>query len=242
MSTLSRVRLENLAAEYMEREFDRVPRMRELHEGTWIERDYYVRHIVETVLRIRLNNEVDTYALFRVGSKDDSLAANLAKYLAEEFGHEHMFTRDLVRFGFPVEQLDRTPVFPSTNKLMGFLRLAADKEGPAPTTVWDWFVEWYSDCYNQIITTRAAEEFGADLVRGSQTHIEFDTTHDHDDLMFRVVSRAVETWSTAATAESYLDTFVSLIGDYFGELHAATARDRGQDQDRDRSSAQLVSS
>ncbi|WP_229897112.1 hypothetical protein, partial [Streptomyces eurythermus] len=77
---MDRERLESLAAELMERQFARVPRMRELHAGEWIERDYYVRHVVETVLRIRLNNEVDTYALFKVGSRDDALAAHLAQY------------------------------------------------------------------------------------------------------------------------------------------------------------------
>ncbi|WP_198035193.1 iron-containing redox enzyme family protein [Streptacidiphilus rugosus] len=212
-----------MAAELMERQFERVPRMRELHSGEWIERDYYVRHMTETVLRIRLNNEVDTYALFKVGSQDDTLAARLAQYLAEEFGHEGMFTRDLARFGVGIDALNATPVFPSTAKLMGYLRLAADTRGPAPTTLWDWFVEWYSDRYNQVITDKAAEEFGREFVRGTQTHLDFDEAHDHDELMFRTVSRAVARFGTAEQAYADLATYVDLIGDYFAELHAATA-------------------
>jgi hypothetical protein len=222
MGKLDRARLEGLAADLMEQQFRRVPRMRELHAGEWIDRDYFVRHVVETVLRIRLNNEVDTYALFKVGSKDDSLAAKLAKYLAEEFGHEGMFTRDLNRFGVTNEQLNATPVFPSTLKLMGYLRLAADSRGPAPTTVWDWFVEWYSDRYNQIITDKAATEFGREYVQGSQTHLDFDESHDHDELMFRTVSRAVEVFGTPEQAYADLATYVDLIGDYFTELYDAT--------------------
>ncbi|WAZ21832.1 iron-containing redox enzyme family protein [Streptomyces cinnabarinus] len=221
---LDRERLESLAVELMERQFARVPRMRELHAGEWIERDYFVRHVVETVLRIRLNNEVDTYALFKVGSKDDALAAHLAQYLAEEFGHEGMFLRDLAKFGVSLEDVNAIPVFSSTAKLMGYLRLAADSRGPAPTTVWDWFVEWYSDRYNQVITDAAGKEFGAEFVRGTQSHLDFDESHDHDELMFRTVSRAVESFGSAEQAYADLETFVDLIGDYFAELHATTVR------------------
>jgi hypothetical protein len=230
---LDRAAFNALAAELMEQQFQRVPKMREFHAGEWIDRDYYVRHVVETVLRIRLNNEVDSYALFRVGSSDDVLAAKLAKYLAEEFGHEGMFTRDLARFGLTLDQLNLLEVFPSTSKLMGYLRLAADREGPAPTTVWDWFVEWYSDRYNQIITTKAAEIFGADMVKGSQTHIDYDTSHDHDDLMWRVVSRAVEKWSTPEKARQYLTAYIAMIGEYFAELWESTVGSKaGQEPQR----------
>ncbi|HLX49759.1 MAG TPA: iron-containing redox enzyme family protein [Streptosporangiaceae bacterium] len=220
---LDRKSFEALAERAMERQFEAVPRMRDLHEGKWIGRDYYVRHLVETVLRIRLNNEVDTYALFKVGSRDDTLAAGLAKYLAEEFGHEGMFRRDLKRFGLSLEELNSIDVFPATAKLMGYLRICVDREGPAPTTVWNWFVEWYSDRYNQIITSKAAETFGASNVQGSQAHIDFDSAHDHDELMWRVVSRAVEGWSSAEKVLGHLDLFIDMVGDYFRELYEATA-------------------
>jgi hypothetical protein len=180
------------------------------------------------VLRIRLNNEVDAYALFKVGSKDDSLAAKLAKYLAEELGHEGMFTRDLAKFGLSIEEMNATPIFPSTAKLMGYLRLAADSRGPAPTTVWDWFVEWYSDRYNQIITDKAAADFGKAYLRGSQAHLDFDESHDHDELMFRTVSRAVEVFGTPEQAYTDLTTFVDLIGDYFTELYESTVSSKVQ--------------
>lgn len=114
MTKLDRTRLEGLAAELMEKQFRRVPKMRELHAGEWIDRGYFVRHLVETVLRIRLNIEVDTYAFFKVGAKDDSLAAKLAKYIAEEFGPEGMFTRDLAKFGMSIEEMNASIFWNST--------------------------------------------------------------------------------------------------------------------------------
>jgi hypothetical protein len=231
VTKLDRKRLQGLAEESVERQFARVTRMREFHAGEWTDREYFIRHKAETVLRIRLNNEVDAYALFKVGSKNDALAAKLAQYLAEEYGHENMFTRDLHKFGLTLDELNATPVFRSTAKLMGYLRLAADTRGPAPTTVWDYFVEWYSDRYNQTILDRATAEFGKEYTRGSQTHLDFDEEHDHDELMFRTVSLAVESFGTAEQAYQDVETYIDLIGDYFQELYDSTVGRREREAD-----------
>ncbi len=130
---LTRESLEKEAAKSMEYMFENIPKTREFHAGEWMNRDYFIRHLKETVLRIRLNNEVDAYALYKIGASDNVLAANLAKYLYEEYGHEHMFTADLARFGVSIEELNSTPVFFATDKLMGYLRLVIDRDGPAPT-------------------------------------------------------------------------------------------------------------
>lgn len=219
---LTRTELDDTLAGCLEAQFERVPMMREFHAGRWMHREYYLRHLVETVLRIRLNNEVDGYALSRVGSSDDHLAAILAQYLAEEYGHEHMFMRDIKQLGWTEQQVNDTRPFLSTELLMGYLQLSVNKEGPAPTTVWNYLVEWYSDRYNQIITDRARAEYGEDALRGSQAHLDYDEGHDHDELMWKVVDRAVNRWSNAETALRYARAYVGLVGDYFNELYEAT--------------------
>lgn len=223
MTEVNRQRMESLAKDLMEREFDRVPRMRELHEGTWTERDYYVRDLIETILRIRLNNEVSAYALFKVGSSDDTLAAHMAKYLAEEYGHEHFFLHDLNRFGVTLDDVNATSPFPATVKLMGYLRLTADREGPAPVAIWDWYAEWYAENYYAAILKKASTEFGTAFTRGTSKHIDFDEGHAHTDLTFHVLSRAVRTWSTPEAAERHLATLIELVGEYFHEVHEATS-------------------
>lgn len=219
---MSREQLEKIASEQMEELFRSAPRARDFHEGTWIDRAYYERHLVETVLRIRLNNEVDAYGLYKVGSKDHRLAATLAQYLSEENNHEGMFLRDLKRFGIEKEQVDSTRPFRSTEYLMGYLYFAINEQGPLPTAVWNWFVEWYSDQYNPVITDKAAAELGADMVKGSQAHIEYDESHDHDDLMWSTVERAIRGWGDFASAERLLRNFVDLIRLYFTELYEDT--------------------
>jgi hypothetical protein len=217
-----RDQLEKVTAARMELLFERVPGTREFHEGKWIEPQYYQRHLLETILRIRLNNEVDAYGLYKIGYKDNKLAATLARYLAEEYGHEGMFLRDLERFGLSKDQVDATRVFPATEKLIGYLYFAINQHGPLPTMIWNWFVEWYSDRYNGVITDHAAEVFGSEMVRGSHAHIAYDESHNHDDLMWSAVERAISGWGDYETAENYLVNFIDLIGDYFRELYEGT--------------------
>lgn len=214
--------MEKIAQNQMERLFERAPKAREFHAATWTDKDYYVRHLIETVLRIRLNNEVDAYGLYKVGYKDNRLAAILAQYLSEENNHEGMFLRDLRKFGLSKEDVDAIRPLPSTEYLMGYMYYSINNDGPLPTAIWNWFVEWYSDRYNPQITKYAVEVYGADMVRGSNAHIEYDESHNHDDLMWSVVERAVKGWGTFADAERYLVNFIDLIELYFTELHAET--------------------
>ena len=214
--------MEKVAAAQMERLFANAPKAREFHEAGWMDRDYYTRHLVETVLRIRLNNEVDAYGLYKVGFKDHRLAATLARYLAEENNHEGMFLKDIARFGLTKADVDAMRPLASTEYLIGYLYHSINNDGPLPTTVWNWFVEWYSDRYNPAITKGAAEAFGEDMVRGSHAHIAYDESHDHDELMWSTVERAVEGWGDFATAERHLVNFVDLISLYFTELHRET--------------------
>ena len=217
-----RKHLENVAKEEMDALFVNIPQAGEFHTGKWIDSEYYKRHLVETVLRIRLNNEVDAYALYKIGSKDNQLAAVLAQYLAEEYGHEGLFTRDIGKFGLNPDAINAMEPFDSTEKLIGYLYHSINRDGPLPTMIWNWFVEWYSDCYNKGITQKAALAFGDEKVKGSLGHIEYDESHDHDDLMWSAVERAINGWGNREKAEKYLRNFVRLIGEYFSELQAST--------------------
>ncbi|PPK41337.1 hypothetical protein B0G57_13214 [Trinickia symbiotica] len=217
-----RARLEQVAAHGMQQMFTASPETAAFHRGEWIDSEYYRRHLVETVLRIRLNNEVDAFALYKIGSKDNALAQTLAQYLSEEYGHEGLFLRDIEKFGLTADQVDHIAPFHSTDKLIGYLYLSICRDGPLPTMVWNWFVEWYSDLYNKTITSAAARVFGDQHVQGSRRHIEYDETHFHDDLMWAAVQRSIDSWGGIDKAETYLRHFIALIGEYFDELRAAT--------------------
>lgn len=210
------------AAQEMEVLFRRVPFAREFHAGTATDAAYYRRHLIETVLRIRLNNEVDAYCLHKIASRNYKLGAKLAQYLAEELGHEGFFVQDIRHMGVDKAAIDATRPFVSTEKLIGYLYYAIDHDGPMATMVWNWFVEWYSDTYNKTITRKATEVVGDGGTRGFRKHIEFDDDHDHISLMFSTVELTVQSPGDRQRVRDYLKTFIGFIGEYFHELHDAT--------------------
>lgn len=216
------------ALEEMESLFERVPYAREFHQGKVCDENYYRRHLLETILRIHLNNEVDAYCLYKINNSDDVLSVKLSTYLAEEYGHDHMFLKDLKKFGMTEKQVNDSEPFFSTETLIGYLYQAINKDGGMPTMIWNWFVEWYSDTYNPIISNKVAEVFGDEFVKGSRTHLQVDENEDHVALMFSTVMRTVKTEEDFAKASEYLKRFVWLIGCYFQELYDETLGQKTQ--------------
>jgi hypothetical protein len=214
--------LEQRAALGMERLMNTVPYVREFHEGPTIDRDYYVRHMIEAVLRIRLNNEADAYCLFKISKHLNHPATQLVHYLAEEYGHDELLAEDLLAFGITAEQLATTSPFFSTELLMSYLRYAVDQDGPLPTFVWNWFVEWYSGRYNPGITARAQAAFGDNYVRRTTQHLEMDKTLDHEVGIAAALVALLDTPAAFERALLYTDRFIHLVALYFNELYEAT--------------------
>lgn len=222
MKKLSYEEAKNSCLYEMEKMFNKIPFAREFHSGEKNNRDYYIRHVIEIILRIKLNNEVDAYSLYKIGYKDNYLSKKLATYLSEEYGHEAFFMADLKSFGLTEEEVNKTIPFFSTQKLIGYLYLSIMRDGAMPTMVWNWLVEWYSDTYNMIIAKKAAKEFGEDKVIGSLKHLSFDENHDHLSLMFSTIGATIKTSDDEKKVKKYISNFIQLIGEYYQELYDAT--------------------
>lgn len=208
--------------------FATVPQAQRFHQGEMMDRDYYVRHLHETLLRIHINNEVDAYCLHKLTKNQQLLAGKLATYLVEEYGHDKLFQKDLRHFGLSDEEIENTSPFITTHMLMDYMKGAIDRDGAIPTIVWNYFVEHYSDLYNQNITTKAAEVFGSDKVSGSQGHLDIDEAKDHVGLMTSLLTLGITNQDELKKANQYMKTFIYLIGLYFDELYHSTNSERLQ--------------
>src|SRR3989344_2930548 len=152
-------KLEHEAQNLMDDFLAKNEKLKAFHSGRWIDCGFYTRHMIEAANRIPLLNSADAYALYRCGALKPELGAALARYLAEEWGHEQMIWPDLKQLGVSIEDCQNTPLFRSTESLMTHHYKEAEN-GLVFSSVFNWFVEWYSDRYNPIITNRAKEEFG----------------------------------------------------------------------------------
>ena len=212
----------NYFLEKMEEMFIRVPYTKAFHRGESTDFEYYKRHVVEIILRIKLNNEVDAYSLYKLGYRDNLLSKKLATYLSEEYGHEVFFMNDLIAIGMTEKEVNDTSPFFATKKLIGYLYYAIMQDGAMPTMVWNWLVELYSDTYNMTITNKFGSEFGKDKVQGSLKHLAFDEKHDHLSLMFSTVLATTKNPEDVAKIKMYINNFVELIGEYYQELYDST--------------------
>ena len=210
------------ALEEMESLFKSVPFTREFHLGESTDREYYKRHLLEAVIRIGLNNDVDTYCLHKIVSSNISVAKKMLDYLKEEYGHDSMIAKDLEKFGISEADIVETQPLFSTKLLIAFMYYEIDKEGAMPTVVWNWLVEWYSHRYNKTITLKAEREFGHSKVRNSLAHLDIDEELTHEDDMTSALSLLIQNGNDLVKVKRYLSSYIQLIGMYFQELYNLT--------------------
>lgn len=215
--------IEEFARSSFEKQCKKVNGMREFHfDDDYIPLSYYKRHLLEAILRIRLNNEVDSYCLYKISTKNQKLSKILSKYLAEEFTHDDLFLSDLKKFGISKDEVDSSQVFLSTSALIGNMYQDIKLDGAMPTMVWNWFVEWYSDSFNGFITQKAKEKFGEEKVGGVMTHMNIDEMENHSNLMFSTVEECIKSSEDINKVKNYIEKYCTFIGWYFQELYDTT--------------------
>ncbi|PKG37195.1 hypothetical protein [Psychromonas sp. Urea-02u-13] len=210
--------LEQQVKELMAVEFGKVPKMENFHTSDWFNENYYKRHILECLLRIHMNNEMDSRAVAIATQSNTALAKMLSYYVYDELGHDEMFARDLDQYGYTATDIQLSSVFSSTMKLMGYLNFVVEKEGPMVAVVWDWFLEFYGDEYNPFITEKAAANMGQAKVDGAAAHVAFDEEEDHSGMMTDMLGTCIKNDADFIKAQKYLSVLIPLVGEYFNEL------------------------
>jgi hypothetical protein len=207
-----------------------IPFALDFHSGRATDRQYYTRHMVEAILRIRLNNALDAYCISRIASTQPGLGKILSNYLDREFAHDEILLRDLHELGITRQAVDTTRPFLATRLLMDYLHGSVERDGALPDVLWNWFVEWYSARFNLTITERASDEMGPSSVEGALKHLRIDENESHAATMAGAVALVLRTPADLDAAHSYLSAFIFLVGLYFEELYAVTIGQRQTEQ------------
>jgi hypothetical protein len=212
-------KLEDRAAMRFEEMLSSRPFLRAFHDGSATHARLYRRHLLEATIRIRINNEIDSFALART-IRNDPLAEHLLAYLQEEYGHDRMLEEDVHAMGMSEREIAEAEPFFTTELLMAYLWRSVEADGLLPALLWDWLVEWYSARYNPQITKAAEAELGWESVRQTTRHLELDEELEHEGALTRSLVAVIERDRLQAKAERYVDRFVRLIELYFDELLA----------------------
>src|SRR5206468_10667470 len=92
-----------------------------IDEKQELDQEYYVRHRIETVKRIRLTSKTDAFALARMVDEDYEAARWWSRYIAQELNHDLLYMKDLKQHGYTKRMIAVIEPFPSTIAMVDYI-------------------------------------------------------------------------------------------------------------------------
>jgi len=216
--------LDKLMEEESEKFFKDVPQAAHLtDQSAPLDENYYIRHRIETVKRIRMTARTDALALAKMIDEDYEAAREWSEYSTEELGHDRLYLADLRKHGYTDEQVNSTEPFPATKAMLRYLETSIERVGSIAAVAYSVFVEWNSDRYSRKAVAKAEARYSSDFVKGSKAHVGIDDELDHYAVMVGIAHSLL---ARHGGDETVLVTLIRQIAshfrDYFSELHHAT--------------------
>jgi hypothetical protein len=197
-----------------------VPDASHLTDDEALDPEYYVRHRIETIKRIRMTARADALALAAMIGEDYDAARVWARYACEELDHDRMFYSDLQRHGVSRAVVDATRPLPATETLERFLDEGLARHGSLPALAYSLFVEWNSERFSRRAVMKAAEAFGDAQVEGARSHLAVDENGDHSREMLMLAERLTRHEGGEAHLFALIHEIAALFRDYFTQLSA----------------------
>lgn len=226
-----RKRVDAILDTYIKDFYETVPFAQHQKNAAELNLDYYKRHNIETILRLRRKRTIDALAIKYFTKVDPVQAKAWAHYTDDEMLHDRLFAADLAKVGVTKDQIYSTEPMLSTKLLTGYLQYGMEfEDSPLALIASVYFVEY--------VTTRTQPEWldnlesvlGQENVKGARAHVNTDLDDDHDDFVWRVMSTLVTTDADEQKVVEHLDHVYWLWKLYFVELHQLTVLGRTEDQ------------
>src|SRR5579862_8396845 len=142
--SLLREKIDNTLNKMIENFYQDAPYANYQKDSQEIDLNYFVRHSIETVLRIRQKRMVDALVIHYFTKHNPRLAKDWAHYIEDEMLHGHMFARDIEKLcGLTLEDIYKKyqPLF-STQLLNGYFYFTLEHEGPLAAITSAYFLEY----------------------------------------------------------------------------------------------------
>ncbi|BAG05792.1 hypothetical protein [Microcystis aeruginosa] len=183
---------------------------------------YYVRHLIETIKRIRLTSQTDALALAYMIDEDYEAARLWGRYTAQEMTHDLLFIKDLRQHGYTEKQVFEIQPFQATEAMIDYLKNKIKEIGSLPAVAYSLFVEWNSDQSSGYVIDKVAEKFSKSFVIGAKAHVKIDENEDHYEMMLDVAHRLIVKYADEEILIDILRKIAEFIAAYFYELYQET--------------------
>lgn len=222
-NTEFRARVDEYLDRCIEDFYKNIPFARHQLEGTEINLDYYKRHNIETILRLRRKRTIDALALRYFTKKDPVTAKAWAHYADDEMLHDRLFAADLQKVGVATDEIYSTEPMFSTKLLTGYLQYGIEyEESPLALIVSVYFVEYTTTRTQPTWLDNLEKTLGREKIKGQRAHVGTDLGDQHDDFVWNVLDSLVHSAKDEAKVLSHLQDIYRLWQMYFLELYKLT--------------------
>jgi hypothetical protein len=203
--------------------YENIPFARHQLESKDINLDYYRRHNIETILRLRRKRTVDALAIRYFTKVDPATAKKWAHYTDDEMLHDRLFAADLAKVGVAREAIYSTEPFLSTKLLTGYLQYGIEYDGtPRALIASVYFVEYVTTRTQPDWLDNLGKTLGEDQLKGQRAHVGTDVNDKHDDFVWNVLETLVITREAEQRVLRHIQDIYRLWQMYFLELYRAT--------------------
>jgi hypothetical protein len=200
-----------------------IPFARHQLDAKEINIEYYKRHNIETILRLRRKRTVDALAIRYFTKVDPVTAKAWAHYTDDEMLHDVLFAADLAKIGVDKETIYSTEPMLSTKLLTGYLEYGIEFDGtPLALITSVYFVEYTTTRTQPTWLDNLEKSLGRDKIKGQRAHVGTDLDDHHDDFVWNVLETLLPTPEAEARMMRHMRDIYRLWQLYFLELYQLT--------------------
>lgn len=200
---------------------------KESHE---INLKYFIRHTIETILRIRHKRMIDALVIHYFTKHNPKLAKSWANYTEDEMLHGHMFANDVFKLaGLTMEDIrsNYEPLF-ATKLLNGYFYFTLEHEGPMAAITSAYFLEYTTRKTQPIWLDNLERVLGKENLLGARGHVNHDIRDNHNDFVWDVLKALVQKPEDERKLFQHLHHVYGLFVAYFLDVYQQTIGDNTQ--------------
>ena len=204
--------------------YQNAPHGRYQKDSKEIDLQYFIRHSIETVLRIRHKRMIDALVIYYFTKHNPRLAKAWAHYTEDEMLHGHMFARDIEKLsGLKIEEIYKNyqPLF-STQLLNGYFHFTLEHEGPLAAITSAYFLEYTTRMTQPTWLDNLEKILGKENLMGARGHVNHDIRDNHNDFVWDVLSALITTKEDEERLFLHLQRIYGLFVAYFLDVYQET--------------------
>lgn len=184
-----------------------------------INADYYKRHVVEIILRLRMKRVIDALTIHYFTKTDPVLAKKWARYTEDEMLQDSMFAADLERFGVTKRDIYSSEPLLSTKLLQGYFYYGLEHEGrPLASLCSAYLIESLSNKTQPKWISNIERNFGDGAAKGQSAHVSHDIADDHVDFVWSVLSTFAKTETDRWRIRDHFVNIAVLFEAFYAEM------------------------